>query len=259
MTNADLKKQIKQIKTILFDIAQRRSDIQDCEENYAKIYYIIEKELSNRGLPHENNYSSLWEFYDTFGFLQTYQGRRTHIIQLYKTTLKKLNLLDSISSKNILNNSFSMSFDEFHPQLQDEVKNAFNIRDYNGSVHKSLVILETKVRNKGSFKFSQIGTKLMRSAFNIKSTPFVLPLDKGEAEGIGHLFTGVIGTLKNKHSHRSDIEQMNEVEAFKILGFVSYLLSFVEDLKLKEKDTTTTENKETIFGPSIFDEDDLPF
>ena len=88
--------------------------------------------------------------------------------------------------------------------------------------------VEIAVRDAGGFNATDIGTQLMRKAFDRSSgalTDFSQP--EAERDALAHLFTGAIGSYKNPHSHRTvSISDIGEAQEMVVLA--SHLLRIVE-------------------------------
>ncbi len=86
MEDKDLIQYIEDIKTIMTDVATWKTDILKIDDRYKTIYVYIAKELKRRNIKNNNEYFSLWDFYNfrKDNWLSTYQSRRNHIRELYK-------------------------------------------------------------------------------------------------------------------------------------------------------------------------------
>jgi hypothetical protein len=84
------------------------------------------------------------------------------------------------------------------------------------------------VREAGHYLPSDIGTPLMRKAFDADDGPLTNQGDpKPEREALAHLFAGAIGSYKNPHSHRT-VTIMDASEAQEIVMLGSHLLRIVD-------------------------------
>jgi hypothetical protein len=87
------------------------------------------------------------------------------------------------------------------------------------------------VRAAGSFDPTDLGTDLMRKAFNSNTGPLADTSEPiPEREALAHLFAGAIGRFKNPSSHRH-VTINDSGEAFEMLAFASHLLRIVDDRK----------------------------
>jgi len=116
---------------------------------------------------------------------------------------------------------------ELHPLLTEDVKILFMQGHANDAVRRATELFEKFVKdNSNSPKL--FGTNLMEHAFNenapiLKVNKFENDSDKKEQKGFKYLTMGVMGCIRNKFSH-DDAEQIDFLEAFKLLCFISYLL-----------------------------------
>jgi uncharacterized protein (TIGR02391 family) len=115
-----------------------------------------------------------------------------------------------------------------HPAIADEVWLDIVRGDLETAVFKSFRAVEVAVRNGGKFADTEIGTVLMRKAFDKTSGPLADPQQpEGEREALAHLFAGAIGSYKNPHSHRT-ITIIDPSEAQEMVILASHLLRIVD-------------------------------
>lgn len=115
-----------------------------------------------------------------------------------------------------------------HPVIAQKVWAAFIRGEYDTAVFQAFREVEVAVRNVGGFGASDIGTALMRSAFNATSGPLTdSTLPDGEREALAHLFAGAIGWCKNPQSHRN-VAITRPEEAVELISLASYLLRTVD-------------------------------
>jgi uncharacterized protein (TIGR02391 family) len=99
--------------------------------------------------------------------------------------------------------------------------------DHDIAVLSTFKAVEIAVRRAGGYEEGELGTRLVRKAFDPENGPLAdKTLELGEKKAQSDLFAGAIGAAKNPASHR-DVE-MTKAEAARVLLFASYLLSIVE-------------------------------
>lgn len=111
-------------------------------------------------------------------------------------------LLDETSFKTYVG---SLEFPKslLHPSIAEDVWLDIVRGDPGTAVFKAFRAVEVAVRTAGKFSDKDVGTALMRAAFDVKNGPLTdKTLPEAEREGMAHLFAGSIGTFKNPHSHR---------------------------------------------------------
>jgi uncharacterized protein (TIGR02391 family) len=90
------------------------------------------------------------------------------------------------------------------PTLAEKVRPMFMRGDYDVAVLQAFKTVEMAVRKAAGLSDSDIGRKLMQSAFRPEGGPLItIGTDKGEQVGLMDLFSGAIGYCKNPASHRS--------------------------------------------------------
>jgi len=115
-----------------------------------------------------------------------------------------------------------------HPAIVERVWAALARGEYDGAVFYAFRAVEEAVREAGRYSLTDIGTDLMRKAFDWKDGPLTKHSDpKAEREALAHLFAGAIGSYKNPHSHRT-VTITDAGEAEEMVMLASHLLRIVE-------------------------------
>ena len=148
-------------------------------------------------------------------------------------------MLFSRRAKNILaNNSFkdyarSVGFPKtlLHPSIANEVWLDVVRGDLETAVFKSFRAVEIAVREAGGYAATDIGTPLMRKAFDKTNGPLADQQQlEAERDALAHLFAGAIGSYKNPHSHRT-VTINDPTEAQEMVILASHLLRIVDSRK----------------------------
>jgi uncharacterized protein (TIGR02391 family) len=115
-----------------------------------------------------------------------------------------------------------------HPSIANKVWAALMRGDLDQAVFISFKAVEEAVRKAGGYAPTDIGTDLMRKAFDPEKGPLTnFSHPTAERESLSHLFAGAIGSYKNPHSHRT-INLTDPREAQEQVMLASHLLGIVE-------------------------------
>jgi uncharacterized protein (TIGR02391 family) len=115
-----------------------------------------------------------------------------------------------------------------HPFIAEDVWLDIVRGDLETAVFKSFRAVEVAVRETGNFADTDIGTTLMRKAFDKTTGPLSdMQQPEAEREALAHLFAGAIGSYKNPHSHRT-VSINDATEAQEMVILASHLLRIVD-------------------------------
>lgn len=120
---------------------------------------------------------------------------------------------------------------ELHPFISGDVKTLFMQGHSNNAVRRATELFEKLVIERSNSP-GQFGIPLIEHVFNeknpiLKINKFETENDKKEQKGFKYLGMGTMGCIRNKFSH-GDADQIDFLEGFKLLCFLSYMLETVE-------------------------------
>jgi uncharacterized protein (TIGR02391 family) len=121
-----------------------------------------------------------------------------------------------------------LSQGSLHPKIREDVWALYHRGKYETAVFEAMKAVEVSVREAAGLSAKDIGTALMRKAFDPEVGPLTdKSTEKAEREARSHLFTGAIGSYKNPHSHRNVVLDDPD-EAAEIILLANHLLRIVD-------------------------------
>lgn len=119
-----------------------------------------------------------------------------------------------------------------HPSIQENVWALFHRGKYDTAVFEAMKAVEVAVREAAGLSAKEIGTNLMRQAFDPQSGPLSdMSMEKAEREARSALFAGAIGSYKNPHSHRN-VALDDPDEAAEIIALANHLLRVIDSRRI---------------------------
>lgn len=89
--NNELRQNIDTLKSIMVSVATGGERIQNVDDRYKKLHISIKSECDKLGIPYNNKYESLWDWYGKWrSDFPSYQERRMFLTELFATTFTYL-------------------------------------------------------------------------------------------------------------------------------------------------------------------------
>jgi uncharacterized protein (TIGR02391 family) len=115
-----------------------------------------------------------------------------------------------------------------HPSIREDVWSLYHRGKYDTAVFEAMKAVEVAVRDAAKLTAADIGTKLMRKAFDVETGPLTdKTAEYAERQARSDLFAGAIGSYKNPHSHRNvDLDDADETA--ELIMLANHLLRIVD-------------------------------
>ena len=115
-----------------------------------------------------------------------------------------------------------------HPLITEKIWASFLRGDYDTAIFQAFREVEIAVRKAGRFQPTDLGTDLMRKAFDQSRGPLRdADAPSSERQAVSALFAGALGLYKNPHSHRSVLVEARK--AVEIILLASHLLYLIDE------------------------------
>jgi uncharacterized protein (TIGR02391 family) len=115
-----------------------------------------------------------------------------------------------------------------HPSICEDVWSLYHRGKYDTAVFEAMKAVEVAVREAASLAAADIGTRLMRKAFDVENGPLTdKAVEQAERQARSDLFAGAMGSYKNPHSHRN-VTLDDPDEAAEIIMLANHLLRIVD-------------------------------
>src|SRR5690554_1717585 len=168
-------------------------------------------------------------FIDMRIFQRGYEDDGDQSVEVYFPTKKGVQIKENDFQK-LMSKWALMPSVLIHPKVYKRAWDIFEVGKFDTATFEAFKLIEVEVRNLCGYEAEQIGTNLMRKAFNIEYGELTdTSLPRSEREAMSNLFTSAIGLYKNPHSHRDVEVKFND--AFERLLLASHLMNILDDIR----------------------------
>ncbi len=151
---------------------------------------------------------------------------------------RRAKLLAEESDERRLLPARRLAKETIHPTIREDVWALFHRGKYDTAVFEAMKAVEIAVREAADLSAADIGTPLMRKAFELDSGPLTdKTMERGERQARSDMFAGAIGSYKNPHSHRN-VALDDPDEAAEIIMLANHLLRIVDTRRNTPQETT---------------------
>lgn len=139
----------------------------------------------------------------------------------------------------------NLDFGGLHPKVIDAAGTLFADGHYRNAILESCSALAGAIREKSGI-VDRDGTPLMQHVFSPKKPVLKVSEDEGERQGLMWLFSGAVMGLRNPRAHHSnDGKDLDAIQAFEWLAFISALMRTVDLAERVETSAATTTSLES--------------
>ncbi len=174
-----------------------------------------------------------WSWLEVQGLLIPASG--TNGINGWRVLSRKAERLKTATDVTNFAKSRHLRREMLHPRIAEKAWSAFMRSEYDVAVFQAMKGVEVAVREASGLGAEEIGTKLMRRAFDVETGPLTdINAERSERQARSDLFAGAIGSYKNSHSHR-DVDLNDSDEAYELVMLANHLLRIVDQRRPNAK------------------------
>lgn len=207
------------------------------ERQFMPIHYAFERQVGNSSPYSHEQHNALkdalaeaWAWLEGQGLIvPRLEAYRTAIVEFHPTNrrLSRRGLRLAREPRLALATR-QLPKDALHPLIREDVWVNYHRGKYDTAVFEAMKVVEIRVRKAAGLAATDLGTDLMRKAFNPQNGPLTdTATPMAEREARSALFAGAIGSYKNPQSHRHvDLDDPDETA--EIIMLANHLLRIVD-------------------------------
>ena len=146
--------------------------------------------------------------------------------EVYYPTKKGFQFLES-EFRKVINKWTLLPSSYVHPDVMDKSFELLTKGQFESAILQAFKCIEIKIREKTGYSDDEVGTKMIRKAFDAHKGPLAdhnIPI--AEREALAHYIVGAYGYYKNPCLHRN--VELDFLEAFERIVIASNILKIVE-------------------------------